>query len=235
MAIIYTDVVQYTPRWEELRCGVPTASQFSRIITPSGKPSKSAEMYRFELIAERLLGKPTEDAFKSHWMDRGSEMEADAVAFYELERDMDTIKVGFVTNDKGTIGASPDRLVGENGLLEIKIGKPATHIAYLLQDGSAYEEHRVQSLGQLWVAEREFNDLMAYNPGLPPVIHRANRDEAFIKLIAQEVEKFSEELERQYAICVERGWGVKPARPHRSEQDQLIDDLKASLRELNRA
>src|SRR5262245_45091449 len=117
--MIIHDVVQGSTSWLQLRAGIPTASQFDQIITPSGKPSKSAERYMLTLLAERLMGHPiTENV--SMWMKRGSEMEADAVAFYQLQTDSDTVPVGFITNDEGTIGASPDRLVGEEGLLEIK-------------------------------------------------------------------------------------------------------------------
>ena len=225
MPIVYKDVVQGSAEWIDMRCGIPTASQFHRIITPGGKPSKSAEMYRFELIAERILGVAT-DPYISHWMDRGSEFEEDAVAFYELQVECDTTKVGFVTNDAGTIGASPDRLVGEDGLLEVKVGKPSTHVGYLLRSGVAYEEHKIQAQAQLWVTGRQWNDLMAYNPALPAVIHRVERDEDFIGLIAAAVTAFSRQLEEDYALCLQKGYIVQP-KP--APEKTMVEILKEEL------
>lgn len=206
--------VQGTTEWLTLRAGIPTASQFDKIITPGGEPSKSAPKYLYKLLAERMMGHPCEE-YMSHWMDRGSELEDRAVAFYEFQRDMETVKVGFVTNAEGTIGASPDRLVGDKGLLEIKVPSEAIHVSYLLQTGSAYGEYKVQTQGQLWIAEREWNDLFSYHPEMPEALVRIERDERFIRKLAEEVKTFSLELERLFAICVERGW-VKET----NEQDQ---------------
>lgn len=228
MPIIH-NVVQGTPEWAQLRCGVPTASQFHRIITPKGAPSKSAEVYMFELIAERLTGEPTVE-FTSHWMDRGHELEEEAVNFYTFTTDMETEKVGFILNDAGTVGASPDRLVGDRGLLEIKVGKPSTHIGLLLKSGSAYEEHRIQTQGQLMVAERDWNDLLAYNPGLPPALCRVEREEPFIKMLDAALRTFCEVLEANYQLLLERG----VAKPYQRPAPSITDLLKQSLIELNK-
>jgi len=222
--------IQGTSEWAELRCGIPTASQFHRIITPKGAPSKSAEMYMFELIAERISGEPTV-GFTSHWMDRGSELEIDAVNFYHFITGRQTEKVGFITDDSGSFGASPDRLVEDIGLLEIKIGKPSTHVGMLLQNGSAYEEHRIQAQGQLWVAEREWNDLLAYNPALPPALYRVEREESFIRLLRTAVATFCEVLEANYQMLVDRGIG----RPNQKAPPPSITELlKESLIEINK-
>jgi len=237
MPIVYNDVIQGTTEWAEMRGGIPTASQFHRIVTPKGNVSKSAEMYLFELLAERITGELTV-GYTSHWMDRGSELEASAVEFYGFMKDVDTIKCGFITNDSGTIGCSPDRLVEDRGLLEIKVPKASTQVMYLLKEGSAYDEHVIQAQGQLWVAEREFNDLLSYHPLLPPALHRVHRDEAFITLLASALTTFSLELERLTDLCEERGWMEEYGRRRRqarSEQNQLIDALRDSLREMKGA
>lgn len=224
MPIFYKDIIQGTPEWTAQRCGVPSASQFHRIVTPGLKPSTSAKMYQFELIAERITGEPTV-GFTSHWMDRGSELERDAVAFFEFTQDCTTEKVGFVTSDNGRIGASPDRLCGDDGLLEIKIGKPATHVGYLLKSGTAYEEYKIQAQAQLWVCEREYNDLMAYNPGLPPAIYRAYRDDGFITSMAAAVTAFSDQLEEQFELCKYRGWVQTPPVREKSPSDLMKEAL----------
>ena len=219
---IYRDVVQGSTAWLNLRLGVPTASQFHRIITPGGKPSKSQEPYRFELIAEKLTGDPTA-AFISTWMNRGSEEEENALAFYEFTRDCKAEKVGFIRN--GDVGASPDFLIGTNGMAEIKVCKPGVHVGYLLQEGTAYEEHVIQAQSQLWIAEREFNDLVAFNPKLPPAIHRANRDEFFIAQLRKEVGIFCEKLAELWSICVSRGYVAQAQEQRQTASDDWSKPL----------
>lgn len=162
-------------------------------------------------------------------------MEVDAVAFYELQTDQETVKVGFITNDEGTVGTSPDRLVGDQGLLEIKTPSEAVHVAYLLKAGSAYEAYRVQTQGQLWISGREWNDLLSYHPEMPPAIVRIERDEPFITLLASALETFTLELDRLTAFVESRGWMNSNSKRRRiSEQDELIQVLKDSLREMKR-
>ncbi len=223
------DVVQGTEEWLQLRAGIPTASCFDEIITPGGKPSKSAEKYMLKLLAERIMQHPCIE-FVSHWQDRGSEEEARAVSFYEFTRDQPTVKVGFITNDEGTIGCSPDRLVGDDGLLEIKVPSEAVHMSYLMGSGSAYEAYKVQMQGQLWVSGKKWNDSLSWHPELPQALLRIERDEPYIKLLSEAVTTFSLELERQFAICVERGWVTEkkeqPKRertvPHLAPLEELL-------------
>lgn len=226
---VYFDVIQNTPEWHALRAGIPTSSAFDRIVTPKGRASSQAEKYMFQLLAERLMGHPIEE-FSSHWQDRGSRMESDAVASYEFQRDLDTTKVGFITNDFGTIGASPDRLVNEDGLLEIKVPSEAVHISYLLRVGSAYEEYKVQVQGQLWIAERRWSDVLSFHPELPEALIRIERDEDFIEKLSLAVEAFSQQLEELTEMAVKRGW-LNPKEPR---EETLTEMLRASLREMNR-
>lgn len=234
----FRDVLQGTEQWKRLRLGVPTSSQFHRIVTPKGAASKSQEAYRHELIAERLLGEEIE-GFESKWMTRGKETEAEAIAYYELQRGVDVERIGFILNDAGTVGASPDGLVGEPGLAEIKVCKPSTHVGYLFQDGSAYADHAIQAQGQLWISEREWNDLVSYCPGLPAAIHRINRDEAFINALADEVGAFSEKLEALFAIAVVRGWVREPKAPTQGMKlpplDELLKHVKGALIDVSKA
>ncbi len=229
MPIIYRDVIQGTSEWAELRCGIPTASQFHRIITPNGEPSKQSEVYLYELIAERILREPTV-GYTSHWMDRGSDLELEAVNYYEFLNDCSTEKVGFILNDAKTAGASPDRLVGDPGLLEIKVGKPSTHIGLLLKSGKAYEEHRIQTQGQLLISERDWNDLLAYNPGLPPALYRATREEPFLKMMNTALQTFCEVLEAQYQSIIQRGID----KPRRGTVPTIMDLIRKSLIDLNK-
>ena len=198
------ECLQGTTEWLNLRCGIPTASEFDKILTPGGKPSKSAEPYMFKLLAERIMGHPC-DEHVSTWMNRGSRMEEEAVSFYELQRDIETVPVGFISNDTLTIGASPDRLVGELGLLEIKVPAEHTHVSYLLKRAvdSAYYP---QVQGQLWVSGRQWLDILSYHPEMPPALIRVERDEEFIAQLSAAVTAFSNYLEQEAARLVALGW-----------------------------
>jgi hypothetical protein len=239
MPTFHNDVQQGSQEWLRLRSGLPTASRFSDIITPSGKPSRSAERYLLTLLAERLMGHPCIEHM-SMWQQRGSQLESSAVAFYELQSDCSTTPIGFVTTYDGRIGASPDRLVGDDGLLEIKCPSEWQHLSYLLNHGSVAGDYRVQAMGQLMVTERKWLDLLAFHPELPPAMIHIERDEEFIHLLSNAIVTFSLELERQFDICVERGWANRDwrgeAQNHESSEDysqrDLISALKDSLREL---
>lgn len=190
--MIVHDVIQGSAEWARLRMGIPTASNFEKIITPGGKPSKQAEAYRRHLLAEMLIGLPI-DAPKTSWMDRGVEMEDEAVCYYEFERDVAVKKVGFVIDESGLFGASPDRLVGEDGLLEIKCPSPAVHVSYLMADG-ADSDYSVQLQGQMLVTGREWVDICSYHPAMPSVIVRVPRDELFIGKLRTALAEFTEAL-----------------------------------------
>jgi hypothetical protein len=186
--MIRLDLEQGSPEWFNARLGIPTASQFDRIITnKTMKLSEQSTKYAHQLIAEAWLGIAL-DAASSGFMQRGVEMEESAVSFYELKRDTDTETVGFVLRDDRRVGCSPDRFVGENGLLEIKCPSAAVHVGYLLDaEGIGY---RAQCQGQLWLCEREWVDTLSYHPELPPALVRQHRDEEFIAKLAAAVDQF---------------------------------------------
>ena len=205
------DVEQGSPEWLTLRAGIPTASEFHRILTPGGRDSAQSEGYMLQLLAERYMGHPIAQS-ATGWMTRGQEVEPDAVADYEFARDLTTVPIGFLTNDAGTIGASPDRGVGDEGLLEIKSPSEMIHMGYLLEDGRAYADHRVQVQGQLWVAERQWVDLMSFHPELPTALVRIHRDDIFIQKLSVAVTSFSNRLEER-AAAMARAFYRKIERP----------------------
>lgn len=198
------DVQQGTSAWLHLRAGIPTASEFDRILTPTGRVSAQAEAYMLGLLAERMMGHPRKE-FISLWMGRGSGLEPDAVSFYELQRDCETQSVGFITNDAGTVGASPDRLVEERGLLEVKCPAEHTHVRYLLYK-AVEQTYYPQIQGQLWIAEREWVDILSYHPEMPPALVRVERDDDFIKKLEKAVSTLSEQLEILYSVALANRW-----------------------------
>lgn len=222
--MIVHDCAQGTTAWAALRCGIPTASRFDRIMTPGKKPSASAAAYMNELIAERIMQHP-EESFISEWMARGNEFESKAVDFYHFTKDYQTETVGFITNDAGTVGASPDRIiVGQNGLVEIKCPSPAVHVGYLLGNAGASvdKEYRIQVQGQLWLAERDFTDIISYHPEMPEALFRVERDEEFIKELSAHVLSFSRQLEEKSDLLLERGI-IKP-KAEESQGAEFLSD-----------
>lgn len=199
--VIFHDVKQGEDDWHALRLGIPTGSQFSRIVTPTGKLSESRHKLMSELIAERCIGQAAE-SFTSAAMERGQGMEGEAVAHYAAKRRMDPVKVGFVTNVARTVGVSPDRLLGDEELLEVKCPKPENHMAYLLSTVDAVkrksvaQEYKPQVQGQLWLTGRKRCVTLSYCPGFPSAVLESERDDKYIELLAKEINFFSVELER---------------------------------------
>jgi hypothetical protein len=188
------DCIQGSDEWVKLRLGIPTASEFDRIVTPAKlQYAASAHKYLCVKLAEWLKGEPLE-AFVSPWMDRGTQLEPEAIRYYEMDRGCDTIPVGFVTNDDGTIGASPDRIVGADGLLEQKCPALETHVGYMLTPESLASEYRIQVQGQLYVCERKWCDIQSYYPGVRSVIVRVARDEKVIYALQEHVGTFVEKM-----------------------------------------
>lgn len=199
MSIEILNCEQGSLDWHDARRGIPTASCFADILTKgrSGAESKTRRTYMLTLIGEILTGKPaSEYQFTGAHMERGREMEDEARKFYELQNDVEVERVGFVRNVSqfGVTGCSPDSVIDTNGMLEIKTKLPHLQLALLLE-GTLPEEHKAQVQGQLWVAEREWQDFVSYWPGLKPFQVRVHRDEAYIATLKVEVEAFLAQME----------------------------------------
>lgn len=199
---------QGSPEWLKARLGIPTASEFDKIFTPTGKASTQAETYANTMVAEWLTGMPGED-YLGEWMQRGRELEAEARAFYRaFEATEEVREVGFIVRDDERSGASPDSLVGEKGGLEIKCPKPSTHIGYLLSN-KVPTKYITQLQGQMWVAELEWVDFISYCPNIEPVLIRVKRDEPYILKLARAVGEFNKLVDEKKQVLIERG--IKPA------------------------
>lgn len=193
MPEFFFDIDQNTPEWIEARRGIPTASMFGTVLAngKGGGESKTRRTYMHKLAGEIITGQPTEN-YSNGYMERGHAVEPEARAAYAFMRDCDPEPIGFVRN--GRAGASPDSMIGSDGLLEIKSKAPHLWIEAMLRDDFP-PEHVAQVQGQLWIAERDWCDLVVYFPGMPMQIYRAGRDEAYIARLAAAVDAFNEELD----------------------------------------
>jgi len=169
------DVEQRSEAWYRLRAGKPTASEFSKIVTSTGDPSKSASGYAITLAVELFAGKPLDAWEGNNWTERGREMEDEAIRLYEFANDTAVEKIGFVTNDMETMGCSPDGFVGDKGLVEIKALKAENHaktIIYYQKNGKCPPDYIQQTQGQLMICGRQWADLVFYHPELPLLVIR---------------------------------------------------------------
>jgi hypothetical protein len=194
---------QGSEEWHRARLGIATASRFKDIITPAkGDKSASYKGYMYELIAEKLT-KGKEDFFKSEWMERGNEIEPLARASYEFIHEVEVKQVGIMLNDEGTIGASPDGFIGDDGGLEIKCPKPSTVVKYML-DGGLPLEYKPQVMGSLWISGREWWDFLAFHPSMDFYQIRVYRDEEYIKKMNQHITDFVDEMQINYDKILSR-------------------------------
>ena len=171
-------IAQNTESWMQLRSGKFTASSFKDLFA-----SKSTATYKkalYKVVYERMTGEQPE-SFKSEYMERGNQLEPLARSEYEMQT-FNTVEDGgfFELND--FIGASPDGLIGDDGLLEIKCPAYNTMIQYLI-DRKLPNQYKYQVHGQLYVTGRKWTDFCAYHPKLPIIIIRVKRDEVIINEI----------------------------------------------------
>ena len=199
------DVAEGSEQWLRLRLGIPTASNFHKIVTPTGKLSTQARSYMYQLIAERLLREPVEDIGNLYYVARGRELEPQAIHAYEFERDIETKPCGFITTDNGRIGCTPDRLiVGQSAAVELKCPAPHTHICYLIEGFGTDYVPQVQ--GQMLVGEFGWIDRYSYHPNLPPVLVRTHRDEPFITKLREALDQFCAAFDRTLETVKARGY-----------------------------
>lgn len=155
---------QGSDEWLAERAGKVTASALSNVMM--AKTTAGYQNYMAQLICERLTGKPVE-TFKSAAMDHGTETEPQARAFYELETGHDVTECGFIPHPtiEGA-GASPDGLIGDDGLVEIKCPQPAKHIRNLT-GGTIDKGYMLQMQFQMECTGRRWCDFVSFNPDFP--------------------------------------------------------------------
>ncbi len=194
------DMIQGTTEWFVARRGFASASRMADILakTKSG-PAASRANYAAQIVAERLTG-VVEQSYTSVAMQRGTELEPEARAAYSFMRDVDVQEVGFILHP--TIewsGASPDGLVGDDGLVEFKCPSTATHIE-TLETEKVDRRYLLQMQWQMACTGRAWCDYASYDPRMPPgmslFIKRVPRDAALIAELESEVSLFLSEIQK---------------------------------------
>jgi len=193
-----TEIIQGTEEWFAIRCGKVTASRVADVIakTKTGWGA-SRKNYAAQLLVERLTS-TVQKGYVNAAMQWGTDMEPEARAAYQFENNVRVGLVGFV--DHPTIkmcGASPDGLVRDDGLLEIKCPETATHIEVLLGQ-SIPGNYVTQMQWQMACTGRQWCDFASYDPRMPEAmrlfIKRVDRDPVLIKELEMEVAVFLHEV-----------------------------------------
>jgi len=183
------DFEQGTSEWLQARLGIPTASNFGKLITSTGKKSTQIDGFLNTLVAETLMGKPA-DFFTNDHMQRGTELEPEARAWYEFQTDHNVKEVGFVLRDDGQVGCSPDGLTDISGV-EFKCPKAETHVGYL-RKGVIPATYVPQVQGCMWLCERETWDFASYHPDMPKLLVTVQRDSRFIATLESLVNEIND-------------------------------------------
>lgn len=189
---------QRSPEWFAARLGKVTASRVADLMaTTKTGYSASRANYMAELICERLTGEQAE-RYSNAAMQWGTETEPQASAAYAFLRDVDVVECGLVLHPTiADFGASPDGLVGDDGLVEIKCPNTATHIETLLSE-AVPAKYVTQMQVQMACTGRAWCDFVSFDPRLPGDLQlwvkRVQRDEAAIQNIEAETVKFLGEL-----------------------------------------
>jgi len=197
--VIHRDVEQGSEQWHQLRAGILTASEMKLIITPTLKVASNDKerAHLYELLAQRITNY-VEPHFESYDMERGKFDEEHARAKYSEEY-APVEECGFITNDKlgFTIGYSPDGLVGDDGLLEVKSRVQKWQMQTLVEFVANHEvpaDFIIQCQTGLFVAEREWLDFTSYSGGMKMAVVRCYPDPVIADAIGNAAIQFEKRL-----------------------------------------
>ena len=196
---------QGTPEWLMARLGLVTASNFKFATSGGvgGADSKTKFSYLCALLSERTTGNLVK-RYRNAAMEWGTKNEPAARSMYEFETGSEVDQVGFIKNGEHA-GCSPDGLVGDDGMIQIKCQESQNHIANVLKQ-TCPTVHLKQIQGEMWCCGRLWSDFVSFDPRNPYkdiFIVRVHRDEEFIRKLALGVNEFVEELLRQESILKE--------------------------------
>lgn len=205
------EATQGSMEWLQARAGVITASELHNVLTTDfeARTGQMPRSYLARKLAEKWLGAPLA-GFSSLDMDFGNILEDEAIPWFTFEHGVPIQRVGLITNDEGTIGCSPDGLIGEDGGLELKAPRADTHIGYLLA-GKVPTEYIVQVHAAMYVTGRKWWNFVSYHRRMPNLVLRVERDEEIIEKMDEALGEFLERFNEGWKRLVEIN-GSEPKR-----------------------
>ena len=202
MTPTFHNIEQRTPEWDALRAGKLTASMGKKLVTPTGKASIQYRAEIARIIAESMGLQKPEPIKPTYWMERGVNLEPQAKAWFEIETDLDVEEIGFVSDESGLVGASPDGMIEVHDdsqidhvpyvPLELKCPKPSTHIQWLI-DGGMPKDHIAQVHFQIALCAAPYGYFCSYNPDVEPLILRIDRND-YTELMEKGIEAYKAEF-----------------------------------------
>lgn len=219
---VFSNFAQYSPEYWQVRRGVPTASEFSSIITAKKQELAAGHRsYINKLVGDRLDAEyPRVNEHANAAMRRGTFMEPKSRRWYEYDTDTVVSEVGFVVSDCGRFGFSPDGWCPPGGV-ECKNPKPETHVEWLLA-GSVPDEHLAQVHAPLALcAAIEWWDFVSYCPGAPALRIRVTRD-GFTAKLSKCLEQFWANYIDALAKVEQKCGRLIVAAPHAVEAASLV-------------
>jgi hypothetical protein len=191
---------QRSPEWFAARLGRLTGSRVSdAFATIKSGEAAGRRNLRVQLVLERLTGKPQEQRKATAAMERGVQLEADAITAYEVETGILIEPVGFICHDELMAGVSPDGLIGDDGGVEVKCPEAAAHLDYVR--GVFPREYRLQCIHGLWLTGRAWWDFVSFHPEFPVPLRlkrtRVTATEAEIAAHELNVRTFLTEVEKE--------------------------------------
>ena len=189
--MIIHDCEQYSDEWWGARLGKPSASNAKKLVTSTGLPSKSLNDYAVELANDAYAGEVIDKWEGNTHTERGTELEPVARSLYELLYDCEAKEIGMFTDDSETCIASPDGVIGEDGILEIKCLSATRHtkaIIYHKKHGKVPTDYVSQLQMQLFISGYDYADILFYHPSLPELIIRIEPDEGFHITLKRQLE-----------------------------------------------
>jgi len=189
MTLEIINCTQGTEEWKAARVGILTCSEFSQLLAKGH--GKTRRTLLLKKVGERITGNPSESYSNEH-TERGHEQEDVARQLYISHTGNEITECGFMKN--GNVGYSPDGLIGDDGLIEIKSRLAHIQADTLLSD-KVPNENIAQIQGGLWISGREYLDYVSYTPGMPLFIKRVYPDLVYIAELIKEVNIFEKELQ----------------------------------------
>jgi hypothetical protein len=186
---------QRSVEWFNVRCGVITGSAIMRLITRTGKSCAQADGYINELLAEKLTGH-VEESFVSFAMQRGIDMEPEALASYMAHTNQQVKAVGFVKHNEYEIGCSPDG-IGEDRGVEIKVPMPHNHVSYL-RANKCPDKYYGQVQMCMWLTGKKLWDFYSYSDVMRPLSITVPYDPEWISKMVEIVIPIHDEIQKLY-------------------------------------
>lgn len=217
------DIEQGTDEWHAVRRGVITASTIGKLITSTGKPANNdtSRTQLLQLLAERITAE-SEPSYYNDDMARGHLLEPFARDLYAKHYNP-VQECGFVTMDfdGATIGYSPDGLVGDDGLIEIKAPRPKGHLRALINDEVPLE-YMPQVMTGLAVTGRAWCDFISYAPGLPLYVKRCEWDNVLVQQIIEAAHHAEQQLAQMWDAYLQATAMFTPTDPIQPEQEIIV-------------